>query len=177
MEKLGLLKHADSAKGEGNMLLHRILFRLVPQSLRHLFSLQRSKITRSFMRRYVRQRVCQRCARCCDGTLFLEAGLYAGEGLAISRHLGMATDEFFRKYCLESDSQQYLRLPCPFLVKDSTLASCHIYEVRPGACRFFPLSFSKERKTWKIHPGCPAGRELSRLFGTEQTTTVTQHTG
>jgi len=166
-----ILKHRHrSSDVEGcvlyteKVLLRCILFWLVPQAIKRLFRQYHPERLESLMQRIP----CQRCGRCCDSTFFPQVALYPGEGEAIARHIGRAIEDFFNEYCLESNSQWYLKQSCPFLLKDRGLISCTIYEVRPGACRLFPLYLEEKSRTRVLHRSCPARRELSQFLMAEQ---------
>jgi Fe-S-cluster containining protein len=80
---------------------------------------------------------CTKCANCCR-TLRV---LVTDEDIArITRHLGMAPDEFIATY-LERDEKEggYLTktTPCPFLGQDN---KCTIYAVRPEKCQGYPFT-------------------------------------
>lgn len=69
--------------------------------------------------------LCSRCALCCDGSLFGDVRLEAGEvETAQKLHLPLVTKETHLSF----------RQPCPKLRADAT---CSIYEERPQACRGF----------------------------------------
>lgn len=77
---------------------------------------------------------CLECGNCCrtTGPLFTQNDIGR-----IAGHLRMKPGAFVEKYLrTDEDGDQVLReLPCPFLGADNF---CHIYEVRPRACREYP---------------------------------------
>lgn len=83
---------------------------------------------------------CLECANCCKttGPLFTRADVER-----ISKHLKMKASRFQETY-LKVDEEGDLVLksvPCAFLGLDN---ECHIYDVRPKACREFPHTDRKK---------------------------------
>ncbi len=77
---------------------------------------------------------CLDCGNCCKTTspIFIDTDVDR-----IAKHLKMRPSEFTEKYLrVDEDNFQVLKTaPCPFLGGDNF---CHIYEVRPRACREYP---------------------------------------
>ncbi len=77
---------------------------------------------------------CLDCGNCCKTTspIFIDTDVDR-----IAKHLKMRPSEFTEKYLrVDEDNFQVLKTaPCTFLGDDNY---CHIYEVRPRACREYP---------------------------------------
>lgn len=77
---------------------------------------------------------CLECANCCKttGPLFTQTDIGR-----IASHLKVKPSQFIADYLrVDEDGDHVLQsLPCPFLGADNF---CHIYEVRPRACREYP---------------------------------------
>jgi Fe-S-cluster containining protein len=77
---------------------------------------------------------CLECGNCCKTTspIFIDTDVDR-----IAKHLKMSPSAFSEKYLLvDEDKFQVLKTtPCSFLGIDNY---CHIYEVRPRACREYP---------------------------------------
>jgi uncharacterized protein len=77
---------------------------------------------------------CLQCGNCCKTTspIFIDADINR-----IAKHLKMSPSAFSEKYLRvdEENFQVLKQAPCPFLADDNY---CHIYEVRPRACREYP---------------------------------------
>ncbi len=112
---------------------------------------------------------CIRCNACCGGApgyVWVEPD----EIERIAAFLGVAADEFARRYCrrvwwrvslLECENGD-----CVFL----TPRGCSIYPVRPGQCRTFPFwpDVVKSRRRWEaVGERCP-GVGKGRLYCAEE---------
>ena len=77
---------------------------------------------------------CLTCGNCCKTTspIFIDTDVDR-----IAKHLKMSPSAFAEKYLrVDEDNFQVLKTaPCSFLDGDNF---CHIYEVRPRACREYP---------------------------------------
>ncbi|MES2794911.1 MAG: YkgJ family cysteine cluster protein [Bacteroidota bacterium] len=77
---------------------------------------------------------CLDCGNCCKTTspIFIDTDVDR-----IAKHLKMSPSAFTQKYLrVDEDNFQVLKTaPCAFLGEDNY---CHIYEVRPRACREYP---------------------------------------
>jgi uncharacterized protein len=77
---------------------------------------------------------CLDCGNCCKTTspIFIDTDIDR-----IAKHLKMSPAAFYEKYLREDEDKfQVLKTaPCSFLGSDNF---CHIYEVRPRACREYP---------------------------------------
>ncbi len=77
---------------------------------------------------------CLTCANCCKTTspIFIDVDVDR-----IAKHLKMSPSAFSEKYLkVDEDNFQVLKTsPCAFLGDDNF---CHIYDVRPRACREYP---------------------------------------
>ncbi len=77
---------------------------------------------------------CLECGNCCKTTspIFIDTDVDR-----IAKHLKMSPSDFSEKYLrVDEDNFQVLKTaPCSFLGTDNY---CHIYEVRPRACREYP---------------------------------------
>jgi Fe-S-cluster containining protein len=77
---------------------------------------------------------CLECGNCCKTTspIFIDTDVDR-----IAKHLKMSPSAFSEKYLrVDEDKFQVLKTaPCSFLGTDNY---CHIYEVRPRACREYP---------------------------------------
>lgn len=77
---------------------------------------------------------CLECGNCCKTTspIFIDTDVDR-----IAKHLKMRPSDFSEKYLrTDEDNFQVLKTaPCAFLGHDNY---CHIYEVRPRACREYP---------------------------------------
>jgi Fe-S-cluster containining protein len=104
---------------------------------------------------------CLNCANCCKttGPLFTNADIDR-----IAKHLKMKPQEFVEQYLRIDEDKDYVlqTLPCRFLGDDNY---CHIYEVRPKACREFP--HTNRHKIYQINHLtlqntliCPAAYEV-----------------
>jgi Fe-S-cluster containining protein len=82
---------------------------------------------------------CRRCAKCCDGSYFKNFLVLDEDTEAIIKKTGWELPRFKRicKYAeYKGKSKPYIKQPCPFLVS----GNCSIYDVRPTACRMFPVA-------------------------------------
>lgn len=83
---------------------------------------------------------CLSCANCCKttGPLFTTADIER-----ISKFLKMKVQAFTEKFLRtdEDGDLVFKEMPCPFLGADNY---CHIYEVRPKACREYPHTDRKK---------------------------------
>lgn len=78
---------------------------------------------------------CSMCGRCCKNTTseFTEFELEK-----MIKRSGLKASEFAERYTyLYSDGVNRLKTPCPLLVDNK----CSIYDIRPRACRIYPLNF------------------------------------
>lgn len=100
---------------------------------------------------------CLSCANCCKttGPLFTQSDISR-----ISKYLKIKTKAFIADYLRIDEDNDYVlqRLPCSFLGPDN---HCHIYAVRPKACRGFPHTNRKKFQqishlTMKNIAICPA---------------------
>ena len=88
------------------------------------------------------EKLCLACGLCCDGTLFDNVQLGAGEdakklkalGLPVAVTRGWATVTYFRQ-------------PCAALCADR---SCRVYAERPGQCRAFECGVYKDAQAGRI---------------------------
>lgn len=83
---------------------------------------------------------CLECANCCKTT----GPLFTGADIErIASHLRLKPGQFTEQYLrLDEDGDYVLQqVPCPFLGADNY---CHIYEVRPKACREYPHTDRKK---------------------------------
>ena len=95
------------------------------------------------------QRLCLRCGICCNGVLFRDVELQAGDDPARLRSLGVTLQKSGnepgpgRKVGNASPVSQLLRLPqpCEALGED---CRCRIYLHRPRRCRAFECALFKE---------------------------------
>lgn len=135
LEKLP--QRAAEKHGENRRFLGKLRQR-PPKKLDHLMAeLHREEFQRTD---------CLECGNCCrtTGPLFTQNDIGR-----IAGHLRMKPGNFAEKYLrTDEDGDQVLReLPCPFLGADNF---CHIYEVRPRACREYP--HTDRRKFHQIAP-------------------------
>jgi Fe-S-cluster containining protein len=83
---------------------------------------------------------CLGCANCCKTT----GPLFTGADIErIASHLRLKPGQFTAQYLrLDEDGDYVLQqVPCPFLGADNY---CHIYDVRPKACREYPHTDRKK---------------------------------
>ena len=83
---------------------------------------------------------CLSCANCCKTT----PPLITKEDVnRISGHLKMSAKQFVRNYAIIDYNGEVIFkvVPCTFLASDNT---CHIYDVRPEACRRYPHTNEKD---------------------------------
>ena len=77
---------------------------------------------------------CLVCANCCitTGPLVLERDIDR-----ISKYLRIKPTVFIKEYLRRDEDNDWVfkTMPCPFLDSDNY---CHIYDVRPKACREYP---------------------------------------
>ncbi len=103
---------------------------------------------------------CQRCGKCCRGPLLDGIAVTPSDVRRLSGHLGTRPDKFMRKYVATKRAHLHgvIPYPCPFL-KGTT---CSVYEIRPIACRTFPLDFSFIAGTQEISVQmfCPSAKDL-----------------
>jgi Fe-S-cluster containining protein len=85
--------------------------------------------------------LCLRCGLCCNGVLFRDVELQAGEDAAHLRHLGLPVR------CTRSKSA----FPQPCIALGSNLA-CRIYGDRPARCRDFECALFKAVATNRLEP-------------------------
>ena len=104
---------------------------------------------------------CLTCANCCKTTPAL---VERSDVKRIARYLGISPKQFIRKYLLEDFNGEMViqKVPCTFLNSDNT---CHIYDVRPKACREYPhtdqRNFNRRSKmNAKNTIVCPAAFEI-----------------
>lgn len=83
---------------------------------------------------------CLKCAGCCKT---ISPRFKTPDIKRISRHLGLKESVFIETYLrLDEDGDYVVKsVPCPFLGADNY---CGIYEVRPGDCRNYPYTDSRE---------------------------------
>ncbi|EAR14689.1 MULTISPECIES: YkgJ family cysteine cluster protein [Robiginitalea] len=125
-EDLEKLPQRAAEKREENRRFLGKLRQRPPKKLDHLMAeLHRDEFQRTD---------CLDCGNCCrtTGPLFTQNDIGR-----IAGHLRMKPGAFVEKYLrTDEDGDQVLQdLPCPFLGADNF---CHIYEVRPRACREYP---------------------------------------
>lgn len=77
---------------------------------------------------------CLKCGNCCKTTSPI---LIDKDISRIAKYLRMKEQKFIEHYLVVDDDDDYVMnsLPCPFLGHDNF---CHIYNVRPKACKEFP---------------------------------------
>lgn len=129
LEKLPQL--AADKKGENQRFFKKLKARPPKQLDALMQQLHREEFSRTD---------CLECANCCKttGPLFTGADI---ERIAARLRLkpGQFTEQYLR---LDEDGDYVLQqLPCPFLGADNY---CHIYEVRPRACREYPHTDRKK---------------------------------
>jgi Fe-S-cluster containining protein len=100
---------------------------------------------------------CLECANCCKS---ISPVVIDRDIDRIAKHLKISPSEMTKQYLeLDRDDDYVFReTPCPFLMPDNY---CMIYEVRPRACREYPLTDRKRfyqinTLTWKNTFVCPA---------------------
>jgi Fe-S-cluster containining protein len=87
----------------------------------------------------------------------------------LAAHLGMATQQFTKRYCTREDGHIHLNEPekdCFFLVN----GRCRVYEARPTQCRgwpFWPENMKKDVWEREIVPNCP-GVGKGRLYTADE---------
>lgn len=100
---------------------------------------------------------CLECAHCCKT---ISPRFKTPDIKRISRHLGMKESVFIETFLRLDEDGDYVvqHSPCPFLNTDN---SCNIYEVRPGDCKNYPYTDSREfikrpQTTYQNATVCPA---------------------
>ena len=86
---------------------------------------------------------CMNCANCCKTT----PALVKQEDMdRIANHMSIPVGEFIERFLIMDEDGDFVTnvQPCPFLEKNN---ACKIYEVRPEACREFPLTLRKDQKS------------------------------
>ena len=103
---------------------------------------------------------CQRCGKCCRGPLLDGIAVLPSEVKRISAYLKMHPDKFMDRYVKTRRSWRHgvIPYPCPFIRGNG----CSIYEIRPIACRTFPLDFQMIAGCQEIavQMFCPAAKDL-----------------
>jgi len=100
---------------------------------------------------------CLQCANCCTTT----GPLYTNKDIErIASYLKLKPGSFIEKYLRIDEDNDYVlqSVPCPFLGDDKY---CSIYDVRPKACKDYPLTDMRNQKkmfplTLKNIEICPA---------------------
>ena len=103
---------------------------------------------------------CKQCGKCCDGTIFTNVALTKEDIARLEDGLGKPFTDIFTTeeiICLNTDGKSRLSFafPCKFL-KDN---KCTIYNLRPLACRQYPI-YCGEGIIKVDEINCPAGKEL-----------------
>lgn len=137
-EELKKLPQRAAEKKSGNRRFLGKLRRRPPRGLDQLMS--------ELHRREFERTDCMECGNCCrtTGPLFTP-----GDISRIASGLKMKPGTFVEKYLrTDEDGDTVLQeLPCPFLGEDNF---CHLYSIRPKACREFP--HTDRRKFHQIAP-------------------------
>lgn len=132
---------------------------------------------------------CERCGNCCKGNMWLSKIISHSD---IEKWKLQGRKDILKYVCTCGSSfidpeQKDLPEPkrsCPFLEYREGKASCRIYEVRPQACKAFPVERLGEfefRDEWHLHSWlwnakCSVAakfkKELARACGLEMETRV-----
>ena len=77
---------------------------------------------------------CLDCGNCCR---HLGPGIKETDIDILSKHFKIKPKEFIDRYLIIDEDNDFVfnAMPCPFLGDDNY---CHVYEVRPKACREYP---------------------------------------
>jgi Fe-S-cluster containining protein len=115
------------------------------------------------------QFTCTRCNECCTGPPGY-VWLTVEEMERIALHVGLAPDEFYRRYCRRAwwrvSLKEYANGDCILL----TPQGCSVYSVRPSQCRTFPFwpDHLRSRQRWEaLRSRCP-GVGHGRLYSREE---------
>jgi len=115
---------------------------------------------------------CTMCGACCSGPSGY-VGFTPAEARAIARRLGLAEDEFLRRYTTDTpagpsfiERRSEHGLDCVFLDRETIpgRAICSVYEDRPSQCRTWPFwvgnlrSPNHWRSAGRTCPGINTGR-------------------
>jgi len=105
---------------------------------------------------------CRRCGKCCKGPLLDGITVMPSEVRRISRHLRISETAFMNKYVAAKKAFRYglMAYPCPF----GEEGACSIYDIRPLACRLFPIDFVLPRGELAIQSFCPAALDVFISF-------------
>lgn len=88
------------------------------------------------------EKLCLACGLCCDGTLFDNVQLGAGEDAKKLKALGLLVAVTRGRAAVT-----YFRQPCAALCADR---SCRVYAERPGQCRAFECGVYKDAQAGRI---------------------------
>jgi len=98
------------------------------------------------------------CGACCSNhDDYSHVYLEGQDADRLAAHLGLAREEFLRRFTVPDDGHVVLRMDapaCPFL--DGT--RCTVYDARPTQCKTFPFwpETLRSRTTWtKLRRFCP----------------------
>ena len=75
---------------------------------------------------------CCKCGNCCR---VYSTVLHMDDMDSISKHLGLAREDFMQKYLVQSVEGYEIKAPCCFLEEDG---KCQIQDCKPEECRDFP---------------------------------------
>jgi Fe-S-cluster containining protein len=113
---------------------------------------------------------CQGTGKCCTSRdSYGYVYLTLEDRRRLSKHLGISTSAFTRRYCNKTNGYFHLKYPqepCQFLQDKS----CTIYEARPVQCRTWPFwPENMNARTWnrEVKAFCP-GIGKGRLFSKEE---------